>query len=136
MALPHGLVRRYFEKILKGTTTSLWMRNVQLGLISVVVGLCGVVWKDDQALASGGFFQGYSPLVWTVVLLQSLGGLVVACVIKYADNVVKSFANSISAVLISIVSYAVMGDGEPLETNFVVGACIVVGSAFLYGTSK
>lgn len=55
-------MRRYFEKILKGTQTSLWVRNVQLGLISIVIGLVGVYTKDRAALQGpdrGGFFQGY-----------------------------------------------------------------------------
>jgi len=32
----------YFERILKGSTTSLWMRNVQMGVTSLVLGLLGV----------------------------------------------------------------------------------------------
>lgn len=38
------------------------------------------------------------------MLLNSLGGLVVAMVVKYADNVVKGFATSVSIVLTALVS--------------------------------
>lgn len=38
------------------------------------------------------------------VLLSSMGGLVVAMVVKYADNVVKGFATSVSIVLTALVS--------------------------------
>ena len=81
-----GFAGVYFEKILKGTATSLWMRNVQLGTISIIVGLVGVHTKDGAAVRSGGFFQGYTPTVWAVILLQSFGGLMVAAVIKYATG--------------------------------------------------
>ena len=59
-------------------SSGLWMRNVQLGLISIVIGLFGVYSKDGALVAEKGFYQGYSNLVWAVILLQSLGGLVVA----------------------------------------------------------
>ena len=36
---------------------------------SVILGLGGVV-VDGEAVESHGFFQGYTPLVWTVVVLQ------------------------------------------------------------------
>lgn len=38
------------------------------------------------------------------VLLNSMGGLVVAMVVKYVDNVIKGFATSISVVLTALVS--------------------------------
>lgn len=38
------------------------------------------------------------------ILLNSLGGLVVAMVVKYADNVIKGFATSVSIVLTALVS--------------------------------
>lgn len=38
------------------------------------------------------------------VLLNSLGGLVVAMVVKYADNVIKGFATSVSIVVTAVVS--------------------------------
>ena len=36
-----------------------------------------------------GFFHGYDGLVATVVFLQAAGGLLVAAVVKYADNILK-----------------------------------------------
>ena len=36
-----------------------------------------------------GFFFGYNNVVITVVLLQAAGGLLVALVVKYADNIQK-----------------------------------------------
>lgn len=46
--------------------------------------------------------------MWMAVLLNSLGGLVVAMVVKYADNVTKGFATSVSIVLTALVSIAPM----------------------------
>lgn len=46
----------------------------------------------------------YNYAAWMAVLLNSMGGLVVAMVVKYADNVVKGFATSVSIVLTALVS--------------------------------
>lgn len=71
------------------STASLWMRNIQLGSFSLLLGLLAVVFKDGAAVADRGFFSGYSPMVWLCISLNSLGGLAVAMVVKYADNVVR-----------------------------------------------
>ena len=44
---------------------------------------------------------------------QALGGLVIAAVIKYADNILKGFATSLSIILSSIVSYFLLQDFSP-----------------------
>lgn len=53
-----------------------------------------MVFKDGAAVADRGFFAGYSPMVWLCISLNSLGGLAVAMVVKYADNVVRFFTLS------------------------------------------
>ena len=44
---------------------------------------------------------------------QAVGGLVVAAVMKYADNILKGFATAISIVLSLILAYFVLGDFVP-----------------------
>ena len=83
-ACTSGFSGVYFEKILKGSTTSLWLRNVQMGIPSVIVAFLMIYIKDRQELARQGFLGGYSPIVWTVVTVQAVGGLIVAVVVKYA----------------------------------------------------
>lgn len=70
-------------------STSLWIRNIQLGSFSLILGLMAVVLKDGAEVAERGFFSGYSPMVWLCISLHSLGGLAVAMVVKYADNLVR-----------------------------------------------
>lgn len=51
--------------------------------------MVAVFQQDGQKVAEGGFFQGYSLLVWTVITVNAAGGLLIAVVVKYADNILK-----------------------------------------------
>ena len=84
-----GFAGVYFERILKGSTTTLWVRNIQMGIPSIFLALIGVITADFESVSANGFFHGYSPIVWTVILLQALGGLVVAVVVKYAGAIIR-----------------------------------------------
>ena len=43
--------------------------------------------------------QGFDMVAWSVVGLQVFGGLIVAMVVKYADNILKNFANALAVRL-------------------------------------
>ena len=58
--------------------------------------------------------------------------MLVAAVIKYADNILKGFATSISIILSCLFSYVVFHDLE-LELNFLLGTGLVITATFLYG---
>ena len=68
--------------------------------------LCLSLWYRFCALFCSiqGFLYGYDSLVWTVVLMQSLGGLLIAAVIKYADNILKGFSTAGSILLSCLAS--------------------------------
>ncbi|VDL97301.1 unnamed protein product [Schistocephalus solidus] len=90
-----GFAAVYFEKILKQSTKSLWERNFELAFISVIFATSGQLITEGDVLRSNGFFYGFDWLVWVVILLQSGGGIVVALVVKYADNILKASLLSI-----------------------------------------
>lgn len=127
-----GFAGVYFEKILKGTPVSLWMRNIQLAFFSVFGGLFMVWLYDSEKVAENGFFGGYNSIIWVVVLLQAFGGLLIALVVKYADNILKGFAVSLSIILSSFISYWFLDDFQP-SLAFFAGASIVIASTFMYG---
>uniref|UniRef100_A0A6U4IW91 Sugar phosphate transporter domain-containing protein n=1 Tax=Phaeomonas parva TaxID=124430 RepID=A0A6U4IW91_9STRA len=128
-----GFCGVYFEKIIKGSSETLWARNVQMGITSVVLAFFSVASKDGAAVWEHGFFHGYTGVVWSVVFLQALGGLTVAMVTKYANTILKCFATSISIICISIVS-VFMFDLQ-INTLFVAGSMLVTVSVFLYNES-
>merc|ERR1711884_201565 len=107
------------------------MRNVQLAFFSILIAGGGLLYNDFAAIQEKGFFQGYSLVVWIVIVLQGCGGLVVGAVVKYADNILKGFATSISIVVSCVMSYFLLGDFNPTLT-FVIGSTGVLFSTYLY----
>jgi UDP-sugar transporter A1/2/3 len=101
-----GLAGVYFEKVLKDSTkVSLWVRNVQLSFWSLFPALIGgVILKDGREISRLGFFTGYNGVVWAAIICQACGGLLVALVVNYADNIAKNFATSISIVISFVAS--------------------------------
>ncbi|CEL99631.1 unnamed protein product [Vitrella brassicaformis CCMP3155] len=126
-----GLAGVLLERILKGAKVSIWVRNIQLALFGAMMGLAGCLVYDGAAVARDGFFQGYNGLVWTVILLQALGGMVVAAVLKYADNILKCFGNATSIALSCLLSYHLIGDFTP-SLFYVVGTSLVIVAMYLY----
>jgi UDP-sugar transporter A1/2/3 len=126
-----GLAGIYFEKILKGSDVSVWMRNVQLSLLSIPLGLLAVYGKHGDEVGEKGFFFGYDAFVWYLVCLNAVGGLLVAVVVKYADNILKGFACSLAIIFSAVLSIFLFG--FQLSLQFSVGASLVIGSIFLYG---
>jgi UDP-sugar transporter A1/2/3 len=123
----------YFEKLVKFSQQSLWIRNLQLCLFASVFSLLAIVLQDGKAILEHGFFQGYDAITWSIVLVQAFGGLLVSFVMKYADNILKGFATSVSIVVSTIVSYFILEDFVPSHL-FVFGSMIVISATFLYSS--
>jgi len=127
-----GFAGVYFEKILKNSKVTLWARNVQLSFFSVIPGyFIGCLLMDGSTIREKGFFGGYT--IWTVfsILCLSFGGIIIAIVVKYADNILKGFANSISIILSCIVAYFLFDFN--ITFIFLCGCCLVMFSTYLYG---
>jgi len=131
-----GFAGVFFEMLVKtGAQPSVVIRNLQLGIFSLAFATSAVIFNDYDAIAKDGFFQGYNFLVFIIIILQAFGGLVVAMTVKYADNILKGFATSISIIVSSVFSYLVLNDLSP-GGYFVFGTCLVILATFMYGSSS
>jgi solute carrier family 35 (UDP-sugar transporter), member A1/2/3 len=145
-----GLAGVYFEKVLKDSNkVTLWVRNVQLSFYSLFPALfIGVLIKDGSAIAQDGFFAGYNGVVWAAIACQAIGGLLVALVVNYADNIAKNFATSISIILSCIASvwlfdfqltftvsilHLICFRSNAVE-QFMIGMAFALYATYLYGS--
>lgn len=69
-------------------------------------------------------------MVWLIVFLQAFSGLVVAVVVKYADNILKGFATS-AAIILSCIASMYFFDFQ-LSLQFAVGAFLVILATYMY----
>ncbi|KAN0140955.1 Nucleotide-sugar transporter domain containing protein [Lactarius tabidus] len=132
-----GLAGVYFEMVLKGSTTDLWVRNVQLSLFSLLPALVPIIMAPSSASGTAHsvpsithLFANFTPWAWATVLTQVLGGLITALVIKYADNIMKGFATSLSIVISFLVSVGLFD--FRITASFVVGSSVVLAATWLY----
>jgi solute carrier family 35 (UDP-sugar transporter), member A1/2/3 len=140
----------YFEKVLKKADNSrdsgkeaveepsLWMRNLQLSFFSIVIAYLQGVYdstfpRDAEAAAlaaSRPYLHGFSFWTWILVFLQAGGGMLVAAVIKYADNVLKGLATGVSVVVATAFSMILFD--TPLTGQFGVGAVLILTAVYLF----
>jgi len=128
-----GLAAVYTEKIFKTGNTSLWVRNMHLASWSLVAVGASMYATEGAKISHKGFFFRWDALVCTVVSLQALGGMAVAVVAKYADNISKGFATAVSIVLTCIASVFIF-NMQP-SGIFLLGTSLVIASLYLYTLS-
>ncbi|NXJ87178.1 S35A2 protein, partial [Trogon melanurus] len=132
--LSSGFAGVYFERLLKTTGGSIWVRNVQLGAVGTAVGLAAMVAAEGSAVATSGFFYGYNAAVWAVVVNQAAGGLLVAVVVRYADNILKGFATALSILASTAASVHLFGFRP--RAPFLAGTAMVLAAVYLYGRPR
>ncbi|XP_028653361.2 CMP-sialic acid transporter [Erpetoichthys calabaricus] len=129
-----GFAGVYFEKVLKSSDTSLWVRNIQMYLSGIIVTLAGVYASDGTRVIEKGFLYGYTPWVWFVIFLASVGGLYTSVVVKYTDNIMKGFSAAAAIVLSTAASVILFG--LQITSTFASGALLVCVSIYIYGLPK
>lgn len=165
----------YFEKVVKTTSPTLAIRNIQLSLFGIPLAVFSMMildvipnWREQDACGQGVqwnimrrpspevlaavasaradpgaagaaycpvkpfyFWQNYDHwLTWGLVGIHALGGLLVALVVKYADNILKGFATGVAVIVSGLMSWALWGY-KP-SAAFVLGALLVTGSTIMF----
>lgn len=91
----------YTEKMLKtARKPSLWLRNIQLATYGSIMASANVWRADRERIATDGLCYGMTPLVWLCIVWQSIR-LLVALTIKYADNILRCFAQGGAIIIVA-----------------------------------
>lgn len=132
----------YFEKIVKqggvskpkGTTqkASIWVQNAQLAAFSTLINSFGVASEQLATTDARPLLHGFSISTWLMTVNNVFGGLIVALVIKHADNILRGFATALSTICVTLASVILFGFN--LEPLFGVATMFVLGSTMLYGS--
>ncbi|KAE9409635.1 nucleotide-sugar transporter [Gymnopus androsaceus JB14] len=133
-----GLAGVYFEMVLKNSQADLWVRNVQLSLFSLLPCVAHIIFSNSASHAPSTFsaswfsslFSNFGLWAWATVLVQVLGGLVTAMVIKYSDNILKGFATSLSIVISFLASVALFD--FRMTWPFIIGSAVVLNATWMY----
>ncbi|OAV88650.1 hypothetical protein PTTG_07070 [Puccinia triticina 1-1 BBBD Race 1] len=127
-----GLAGVYFELVLKSSNkVDLWIRNIQLSLFSLLPALFTTLFTSNH---EGHMFSNFGFWAWATVLTQVVGGLVTALVIKFADNILKGFATSLSIILSTLAGVFIFG--TPLPLGSAIGSLVVLLSTYAYNSSS
>ncbi|POW11048.1 hypothetical protein PSHT_08605, partial [Puccinia striiformis] len=128
-----GLAGVYFELVLKSSNkVDLWIRNIQLSLFSLIPALFTTLFTTNYD-GNDHIFSNFGVWAWATVLTQVVGGLVTALVIKFADNILKGFATSLSIILSTLAGVFIFG--TPLPLGSAAGSLVVLAATFAYNSS-
>merc|ERR1712060_184835 len=98
-----GYAGVYLERLFEHLEDNIWLSNMQLQLFCMPIATIPMFFDLDDLLENG-FLHGWNRLTLVMVLLNALGGFVVSLTMKYADNILKTFAVSMSLVLNCVLS--------------------------------
>jgi UDP-sugar transporter A1/2/3 len=109
-SLLSSLPNVYYEKLLKEPDTNEWARNIQMtGWIFLWILFS--MFFEGKGLALD--MTGFSANVWIIIALKAFNCLLIPATLKYADNILYSYAKPTSIVLTCALSSIVSGAAAP-----------------------
>lgn len=148
MCFTSAFAGAYMEKCLKKSDVDIWTQNIRLSLYGLAIGGGSMIIKDFNNIQEckldiyiffykllykkhlDGMFHGFDILVWILTAVNSVGGLLIALVMKYADNILKGYAQSMSIVGAAVGSMFLFNFSP--NFMFLFGTANVILSIILY----
>ena len=125
-AIISGFSTVYFENVLKTGKFSLWERNLQLAIYSILFYIPKVIY-DDRSLS---FFHGWTIHSVILCIISGYGGLLIALTMKYTDSILKTFATSGAIIVTTILGYFFTND--PINIVISIGIICTILSLLNY----
>ncbi|KAJ3093250.1 hypothetical protein HDU96_002455 [Phlyctochytrium bullatum] len=122
------------DQMNKSVAVSLHCINFYLYLFGFAFNLSAHIVASIASPATPSLFEGYNAIAITVVLCNSLIGIAITYVYKYADAIVKTIAQTISTAILLVLSAVFFG--AQLGMMQCAGVMIVFVSTYFYFISK
>ncbi|KAG7398604.1 hypothetical protein PHYBOEH_010759 [Phytophthora boehmeriae] len=107
----------------------LW-QSVQMYIFGALFNAIGLLVVDGKVVHSQGFFHGYSGWTVAVIVVNSISGVSMACILKYLDNIACVYSHSMAMMLTTFFSMLFFAFSPSLE--FACGLGVLVVSIYLY----
>jgi len=119
------------QKVIKGFAVPVNLQNALLYIFGFVIAVISYVAFPDRTHPERGFFEGYGALAIILVLFQAFHGLAVTLVYKYADAIVKNFANSAVMAILVMASAYLFGATTTVHSWLGVAGVLVTTYAYM-----
>ncbi|KAG7374865.1 nucleotide-sugar transporter [Nitzschia inconspicua] len=144
----HGVAPIMLASFISGLSGALSQRNLQakgggrnpylfsmeLCAASSLILLCSLIASPDgQQIAQDGFWNGWTASTWIPIFTNSVGGIIVGLVTKYAGSVRKGFALILGMFLSGIVQALVTEEGVSIEQG--IGGALAAVSLWMHATN-
>ena len=100
---------------------------------ALILGLSLLVSPDGKQIAKQGFWHGWTGLTWIPIITNSIGGIIVGLVTKYAGSVRKGFA-LIFGILISGLVQAWAQPDIGVTKEQIVGGVVAAISLWMHAS--
>ena len=112
-----------------------YLFSMELCVASVLILTTSLaVSPDGRQLFEKGFWEGWTPLTFIPILSNSVGGIIVGLVTKYAGSVRKGFA-LIFGILLSGIAQAIWQPETKIKPEQIAGGVLAAISLYLHATN-
>jgi UDP-sugar transporter A1/2/3 len=143
----HGVAPIMLASFISGLSGALSQKNLQAhgggrnpylfsmelcAASSLILFLSLIASPDGKTIAREGFWNGWTLTTWIPILTNSVGGIIVGLVTKYAGSVRKGFALIFGMFLSGIVQALITDEGVSIEQS--IGGILAAISLWLHAT--
>ena len=134
MALLSSFSGVYWEKVLKGSHGTVWERNFQLALFSIIVALATIGFQHPADLLPQNLLRGVTGVTLVLLTCQASQGIVTAFVTKITNTIIRNYSSTASLCITAILSVWLFG--AKLDLLFWLGLVLVLTSMSLYNEAS
>lgn len=126
----------YSEKLLKDNPnkSSIHWQNLQLYGWGVLFNAAGACLWDPDVLTAAAPFKDFNFWACLVVINNSLNGLAISAILKYADNIARVYAHAMAMLLTMLLS--IWFFGQTMTPQLLIAIVMVGASAVQYNLKE